>query len=63
VPKGYRHVYLEYNPVGYLRRGIEITGPEVVATECIRGFSKGDEDVHYRLELGTAGRGPGQRFR
>jgi hypothetical protein len=53
VPKPYRHVYLEYTPIGYLRRGLELTGCRVMHTECVKGFSKGDDEIHYRLPLKT----------
>ena len=51
VPEPCRHVYLEYTPLGYLRRGLELTGPRVMNTECVKGFSKGDDEVYYRLTL------------
>jgi hypothetical protein len=47
APAPYRHVYLEFNPVGYFRRGLQLTGLEVLDTECVTGFSKGDDTVHY----------------
>ena len=44
----HRHVYLEYASAGYVRRGIELVGLHSVAMERVRGFSCGDELVHYR---------------
>ena len=51
IPEPYRHVYLEYSPVGYLRRGLDLTGRKVLSTDCLKGFSRGDSEVHYRLRL------------
>lgn len=54
VPAAYQHVYLEYSPVGYFRRGIELTtGSKMLQTECLKGFSRGDSEVHYRFRLGA----------
>ncbi len=44
----HRHIYLEYASAGYVRRGIELVGLHSVAMERVRGFSCGDELVHYR---------------
>lgn len=49
IPPPYRHVYLEYSPVGYLRRGLELLGFKIRKTRCLQGFSRGDSRVHYRL--------------
>lgn len=45
------HVHFELNVMGYLHRALELTGAKVVAHEALRGFSKGDESIHYRFRL------------
>ena len=54
VPAEHRHVYLEYVSAAYLRRGIEIIGMHAVSTTCVRGFSRGDDEVHYRYTIERA---------
>jgi hypothetical protein len=49
VPEPDRHVYFEFNPLGYLRRGLALTGATVLETECVKGYSRGDAEVHYRF--------------
>jgi hypothetical protein len=44
----HRHIYLEYAITGYVRRGIELIGLHSVVMERVRGFSCGDDEVHYR---------------
>ena len=51
VPEPYRHVYFEYAPIGYFRTGLRLTGVKVLDTQCVKGFSKGDDEIHYRLPL------------
>jgi len=51
VPADLRHLYFEYSIVGYFRRGLELI-EDAVRCECVEGFSKGDERVHYRMHLG-----------
>lgn len=51
IPPEHRHVYLEYAVAGYVRRGIELVGLHSVAMERVRGFSCGDDLVHYRYIL------------
>ena len=53
VSRPYRNVYLEYTPAGYVRRGLQLTGCQVLDTQCVKGFSKGDDEVHYRFPLKT----------
>lgn len=48
IPEDDRHVYLEYASAAFLRRGIELIGLHSVSMSCVRGFSRGDEEVHYR---------------
>lgn len=47
----HRHVYLEYAIAGYVRRGIELVGLRSTAMERVRGFSCGDDLVHYRFMM------------
>jgi hypothetical protein len=51
VPSENHHLYLEYASAGYLRRGIEIMSMHGVTMTCLRGFSRGDDDVHYRYAI------------
>lgn len=51
IPAELRHLYFEYSVVGYFRRGLELLGANV-RLECVRGFSRGDDEVHYRVWLG-----------
>lgn len=46
-----RYLYLEYAIAGYVRRGIELVGLRSVAMERVRGFSRGDDEVHYRYVI------------
>lgn len=51
-----RYLYLEYAIAGYVRRGIELVSLHSASMERLRGFSCGDEEVHYRyfIEDGPA---------
>jgi hypothetical protein len=53
IPAPYRHVYLEYAIVGYFERGLELVGARAVTHTRLRGFSRGDAEVHYRYTLGS----------
>ncbi len=53
VPNPYRNVYVEYTTIGFFRGGVQLTGCQVLDTQCIKGFSKGDDEVHYRLPCKT----------
>jgi len=45
-----KHIYFEYLIAGYVQKGLKMFGKK--ATEkCIRGFSKGDNDIYYQYEL------------
>lgn len=44
----HRYLYLEYAIAGYVRRGMELVSLHTVAMERVRGFSCGDDEVHYR---------------
>jgi hypothetical protein len=48
----FHHVYFEYAIVGYFERGLELVSGKPVKKRRIRGFSAGDESVHYRYQLG-----------
>ncbi len=48
IPAPLRHLYFEYSLVGYFRRGFELL-EESVRAECLQGYSKGDDRVHYRI--------------
>jgi len=51
VPCEHKHLYLEYASAAYVRRGIELIGMHSVAMTCVRGFSQGDDEVHYRYAI------------
>ena len=51
IPSEHRHIYLEYVSAAYLRRGIEIISMHAVSMTCVRGFSRGDEEVHYHYVI------------
>ncbi len=48
------HVYFEYLVLGYTKRGLELAGAKTVDLTAVRGFSKGDKDIHYRIKTTTA---------
>jgi hypothetical protein len=45
-----KRVYIEYIITGYVQKGIKMFGKKVVE-KCIRGFSKGDNDIYYQYEI------------
>ena len=45
-----KHIYFEYLTVGYLQQALKIFGKKS-HEKCIRGFSKGDNDIYYQFEL------------
>ncbi|MBN1366100.1 MAG: hypothetical protein JW976_14950 [Syntrophaceae bacterium] len=45
-----KRVYIEYIFAGYAQKGIKMFGKKVVE-KCIRGFSKGDNDIYYQYEI------------
>ncbi len=45
-----KHIYFEYLIAGYIQKGIKMFGRKSVE-KCIRGFSKGDDDIYYQYEL------------
>jgi len=47
------HVYFEYAIAGYFARGLELVGGRTVKTTKHRGFSIGDNNVHYEMVLGA----------
>lgn len=51
VPCEHKHLYLEYESAAYVRRGIELIDMHAVTMECVRGFSRGDDEVHYRYVI------------
>jgi hypothetical protein len=44
-----RHIYFEYMPVGFVKKGLELTGAGALRWRCIAGISRGDDHVHYEL--------------
>jgi hypothetical protein len=52
IPSEHRHLYLEYANAAYVRRGMEIISMHTVSMTCVRGFSQGDDEVHYRYVVG-----------
>ena len=45
-----KHVYFEYLIACYMQKGIKMFGKQAVE-KCMRGFSKGDNDIYYQYEL------------
>jgi hypothetical protein len=45
-----KHIYFEYLIAGYVQKGLKMFGKKA-AEKCIRGFSKGDNDIYYQYEL------------
>ena len=45
------HVYFEYLTLGYAKRGLELAGAKTVNMTAVRGFSKGDKDILYRIKI------------
>ncbi len=45
-----KHIYFEYLNAGYFQHALKIFGKKAVE-KCIRGFSKGDDDIYYQYEL------------
>jgi len=50
----FKHVYFEYLIAGYVQKGLKMFGRKAIE-KCVRGFSKGDNDIYYRYELQGAG--------
>lgn len=48
-----RHVYFEYAICGYFGRGLELVTGKSVSMRCVRGFSRGDGEVLYELDIGA----------
>ena len=51
VPCEHKNLYLEYASAAYIRRGMELIGMHSVSMQCVRGFSRGDDEVHYRYTI------------
>ncbi|MFO0594699.1 MAG: hypothetical protein U0228_05330 [Myxococcaceae bacterium] len=47
---GRTHVYFEYSIIGFAVGGLKVLKVEA-AHECIKGFSKGDDEVRYRFAV------------
>ncbi|NMO17825.1 hypothetical protein HPC49_16740 [Pyxidicoccus fallax] len=47
------HTYFEYITIGFMKRGLEVLGAKNVRTERLKGFSQGDNEVHYRFYFGA----------
>jgi hypothetical protein len=45
------HLYFEYLCLGYVHGGLKLVGAKKVEMEAIRGFSKGDPDILYRVRV------------
>ena len=43
------HVYFEYAVMGYIERALELTGATIRETRRLKGFSRGDDSVHYQF--------------
>lgn len=54
IPPELRHRYFEESPVGWLQRALELTSTCAVRLDLLQSFSRGDEDVYYRLVLPSA---------
>lgn len=46
-----KHLYYEFTTFGFLKTGILLAGATAVELDCVRGFSKGDSDVLYRVSV------------
>jgi hypothetical protein len=44
------HIYFEYLVMGYFQQALRVFGKKSV-DNCVRGFSKGNDDIYYRFEL------------
>ena len=44
------HLYFEFALIGFLRRGFELVIGHPLSHARVRGFSRGDDDVLYRLK-------------
>lgn len=53
IPAEHRHLYFEYAISAYVRRGIELTGMRAASMSRVLGFSRGDEEIHYRYHIET----------
>ena len=51
IPPEFRHVYVEFATLGYFKRGLEILGATDVKTHRLRGFTVGNDDVHYEIHF------------
>ena len=45
-----KHIYFEYLNMGYFKQALKIFGQKT-KEKCVRGFSKGDNDIYYQYEL------------
>ncbi len=45
------HVYFEYTAMGFIKAGLEMLGSKPVEYEVIKGFSRGDDESHYRFRF------------
>ena len=45
-----KNIYFEYLTVGYLKQALKIFGKKS-NEKCIRGFSKGNNDIYYQYEI------------
>lgn len=52
IPRECHHPYLEYAICGYFKRGLELVSHEAVTMRALRGFTKGDSEVHYEYVIG-----------
>lgn len=51
IPSDCRHLYFEYVIASYVRRGIELTGLRSTTMTRVLGFSRGDDEIHYRYHV------------
>lgn len=51
IPADCRHLYFEYAIAAYVRRGIELTGLRSTSMTRVLGFSRGDDEIHYRYHV------------
>ena len=45
-----KHIYFEYLIIGYIRQAFVIFGKKAIERR-IRGFSSGNNDIYYQIEL------------
>lgn len=45
------HVYFEYAVMAFAKRGLEVLGAQNLRYEALKGYTRGDNEVHYRFHV------------